>query len=103
MIKLTTAATVDCAAGKSSTAQSNNNSHYQCDSCGDEKILCNKKILIVESENNSENNSKNISTKSLFGKNLLKNLKNNYVLPPSSVATKNLQISLFLHELLKLM
>ena len=43
VIKLTTAATVDGAAGKSSMAPSNNNSHYQCNLCGDEKILCNKK------------------------------------------------------------
>ena len=86
VIKLTTAATidnssivaatVDGATGKSSTTPSNNNSHYQCNSHGDEKILCNKKILIAESENNSENNSKSISTKKFIWKNFSKKSRN---------------------------
>ena len=50
------------------SSRENNNSHYQRNSLGDEKILCYKKILIVESENNSENNSKKIPQKNYLEK-----------------------------------
>ena len=48
------AATVDGTASKSSTAPSNNYSHYQCNLRGYENKLCCEKILKVESENNSK-------------------------------------------------